>query len=75
MPFGELLQRIYVEEVKTLYGRSHLLIFHPAEESLHINCQGGVWEKRIDREGLFDPDDPFEQPQGSLFVRVRADSS
>lgn len=60
-----------MEEVKSIYGRSHVVIFRPALESLSINCQGGFWEKRIEKEGLFDPEDPYEQPQGSLVVRVR----
>ncbi|GMH42097.1 hypothetical protein BSKO_10016 [Bryopsis sp. KO-2023] len=61
----------YFDEVESIYGRRHLLMFDPVVESLKLKCCGGVWEKEIKGEGLFDPDDPFENEKGSLLVKVR----
>jgi len=57
-------------EVSTLYGRRSLVQFSPIEESLKVGGKGGVYELELTKEGLHDPVDPWEQPQGVLFVKV-----
>ena len=62
---------LWADEVKGVYGRSHLVTANLFLLAAANGCKGGVFCQVVGGEGLYDPVDPWTQPRGELLVKVR----
>ncbi|KAK9817877.1 hypothetical protein WJX72_003540 [[Myrmecia] bisecta] len=61
----------FAEWVTSIYGQKHLVVGSALVASLTQGGLGGLWQTVLTGEGLYDPEDPWDQPRGDLVVKVR----
>ncbi|KAL4449463.1 hypothetical protein ABPG77_007107 [Micractinium sp. CCAP 211/92] len=65
---GEVL---FAVEVPTMHKKRVLLTGSALRRAAHRGGAGGVWQAVLPEQGVFDAAQPWEQPAGSLTVRLR----